>query len=195
MSLDFQLFQQVNQFAGKNDIVDQIAILFTLYGPILFGFVFVWLWFTGKGNKQANRQIVLFALMITVLALGIDKVIEWIYFRPRPFVDHQVTMLVDKASNDPSFPSNHSAGSFALAFALFWKKRRAGAVLIGFAILMALSRIFVGVHYPLDVTAGAAVALISTLLVTSQSLRLEPLFTWFIGIFSRGKTDTVDRGL
>lgn len=185
MSLDFKLFEKINQFAGQSNLLDQLVLLFSTYGPIMFGLVFVWLWFSKSGNKYENRQIVLLAITITVIVLGANKIIEMIYFRPRPFVTHAVHLLSDKSDLDPSFPSNHSAGSFALAFALFWKRRKIGTVLLVFAVCMALSRIFVGVHYPLDVLAGAVIAFLVTYIVMSKSRYLEPLYNKIIHIFSK----------
>ncbi|WP_252989979.1 phosphatase PAP2 family protein [Sporosarcina newyorkensis] len=127
----------------------------------------------------------LFAFTIAVVTIGIDKVIEMSFFRSRPFVNHDVTMLVDKLDSDPSFPSNHTAGSFALALALFWKRRKMGAVLLVFAGLMALSRIFVGVHYPTDVLTGAFIALVVAFLIIWQRRLIEPLFNWIIRLFTR----------
>jgi undecaprenyl-diphosphatase len=56
---------------------------------------------------------------------------------------------------DPSFPSGHAAGSFAFAAFVFAVHRRAGLAFAGLAILVALSRVALGVHYPSDVVAGA----------------------------------------
>ncbi|MEK3890518.1 undecaprenyl-diphosphatase [Bacillus sp. FSL K6-3431] len=191
MSLDFKLFEMINQFAGKSDLLDHIVILFSKYGPIMFGLVFVWIWFSKSGNKYDNRQIVLFALTITIIALGANKMIELIYYRPRPFVSHAVHLLSDKSSLDPSFPSNHATGSFALAFALFWRRRKIGSVLLVFAVFMGISRIFIGVHYPLDVTVGAIIAFIISFVVISQSRFLEPLNNKIIDIFSKTDSKTI----
>jgi undecaprenyl-diphosphatase len=62
---------------------------------------------------------------------------------------------------DPSFPSGHAAGSFAFAAFVFTTHRRAGFALSCVALLIALSRVALGVHYPSDVAAGA---LLGTLL-------------------------------
>lgn len=173
MNIDYQLFKLLNQFAGKYPILDQLVLLFSKYGPILFGLVFIWLWFSKSQSQQENRKIVLYALTIVILTLGLDKIIEMAYFRPRPFVNHSVTLLLEKSNLDPSFPSNHAAGSFALAFALFWKRRKMGTVLILLACLMAISRIFIGVHYFLDVLAGACIGLGVTYIVMLLGRLLE----------------------
>jgi undecaprenyl-diphosphatase len=57
---------------------------------------------------------------------------------------------------DPSFPSGHAAGSFAFSSFVFGLNRRAGAPLLAAAALIALTRVALGVHYPSDVAAGAA---------------------------------------
>lgn len=184
-TIDFKLFELVNQFAGNNELLDQMVLLFTKYGPILFGLPFVWLWFTRKGDVKKNRQLVLFAFTIVVFAMGINKLIEMTVFRERPFVNHAVTTLIDKSNDDPSFPSNHAAGAFAFAIALFWKKRKAGIIFLILALFMALSRVYVGVHYPFDVTAGAFIALIVAFIVIWQKVLFEKPFNWMIHTYER----------
>lgn len=184
-TIDFKLFELVNQFAGQSEWVDQLVLLFTKYGPILFGLPFVWLWFTRKGDVKKNRQLVLFALTIVVFAMGINKLIEMTVFRERPFVNHVVTTLVDKTNDDPSFPSNHAAGAFAFAIALFWKKRKAGCVFLILAFFMALSRIFVGVHYPFDVMMGAFIALLVALIMIWQQHLFGHFFSKIIKLYER----------
>lgn len=185
MNLDFKVFEAINQFAGKNDFLDITVILFTKFGPLLFILFFISLWFSKVGNRVENRQIVLFAFTIAFITLGIDKIIELSLFRPRPFVDHSVTMLVEKAVTSPSFPSNHTAGSFALAIPLFWKSRKIGTILLGFAGLMALSRIFSGVHYPTDVLMGAFIAIVISVIIIWQRRLIEPLFDRIIQALTR----------
>lgn len=185
MNIDFKLFEMINQFAGKSDLLDQLVIYFSKYGVVAFCLVFVWLWFTKKGDQFQNRQLVLFAITIAIFTIGINKVLEMSFFRERPFVAHDVNLLSDKSADDPSFPSNHAGGSFALAFAMFWRYRKPGTIFIGFAILMALSRLFLGVHYPTDVFVGMMIALIVAAIVTSQKAFFERLFTPIIQLYEK----------
>lgn len=180
MNIDYQLFKLVNQFAGQSDLFDQLVIYFSKFGPILFVAVFIGLWFKQTGNQYENRKLVLFALMIAAITIVFNKVIELSVFRERPFVNYDVNLLSDKSADDPSFPSNHAGGAFALAIAMFWKHRKAGAVFLVFALLMALSRLYIGVHFPLDVTVGALIALIVALIVIRQQRLFEKPFKFII---------------
>jgi undecaprenyl-diphosphatase len=60
---------------------------------------------------------------------------------------------------NPSFPSGHAATSFACAATLAWLTPLPPIALYTLAALIAFSRVYVGVHYPLDVIGGAALGL------------------------------------
>ncbi len=77
--------------------------------------------------------------------------------RPRPFqlISRDIRLLIPPPSGW-SFPSGHSCASFAAATAVFLRDRRFGAAALVLAALIAFSRVFLFVHYPTDVLAGAA---------------------------------------
>ena len=76
------------------------------------------------------------------------------FFRHRPFVAHEVNLLVDHLKT-ASFPSRHTDIAFAFAQSVFFADKKLGIVAFVIAVLVGFSRIFVGVHYPVDVFAGA----------------------------------------
>jgi undecaprenyl-diphosphatase len=83
--------------------------------------------------------------------------VSFVWFRPRPFIDVPgVHLLVPPPLTAYSFPSSHSAAAFAIAFTVVFFHRRFGLALVAAAALVALSRVFVGVHYPLDILVGGA---------------------------------------
>jgi undecaprenyl-diphosphatase len=96
-----------------------------------------------------------------------NQVISHCWERPRPFVTHQTaTHLLSARSPDPSFPSDHAAVAFAIAFGVLAFSRRAGLLFLATATLLGLSRVALGLHYPTDVLAGAVVGWVAALLTT-----------------------------
>lgn len=94
----------------------------------------------------------LIGLTVTNLALK-----NWVA-RPRPYdVIENLECLVG-IQKDPSFPSGHTTNSLACACVIFrMAPRKYGAPALALAVLIALSRLYVGVHYPTDIIGGAVI--------------------------------------
>lgn len=94
-------------------------------------------------------------LCLAVAFLISDCIIKPIVARPRPYnMIDGLTILVAPLSSY-SFPSGHANASFAAALALTLAFGKKGAWAYLFAVLIAVSRLWVGVHYPTDVLCGA----------------------------------------
>lgn len=127
--------------------------------------LFAYLILTKKPKKE-NRQkffTVLLMLLFVLALTGITK--EWVG-RLRPSVDENVNTLIRivKASNGFSFFSGHSAFSFSLTtiLVLFLKQKYKWIwAFYIWPVFLALSRIYVGVHYPIDLIIGAIVGILS----------------------------------
>ena len=115
------------------------------------------------------------------LQLLVAQVVILIYFRQRPFAIHAVNLLVDR-SPDASFPSDHATFSFAIAGLVWLQDRRVGWLSMALAALIAISRVFIGTHYPLDVVGGALLGLAAALLLWSRRRSLEPVTSFLISI-------------
>ncbi|MCA9727104.1 MAG: phosphatase PAP2 family protein, partial [Candidatus Eisenbacteria bacterium] len=86
------------------------------------------------------------------------SVLKPLFDRVRPCFAHPeiVRLVLQKQAHSASFPSSHAANSFAAAMVFRGMDRRLGWVMLGLAVLISLSRPYVGVHYPSDIAVGAA---------------------------------------
>ena len=112
---------------------------------------------------RKTRRIGVACMISMVIGLVITNVIikNWAA-RIRPYDFFNDLELIIEKQHDFSFPSGHSTNSFACAWVIFcMSKKRYGVPALVLAILIALARLYVGVHYPTDVLAGAAIGIIS----------------------------------
>ena len=109
-----------------------------------------------------------FTVLVSLLLdfLTINVVLKELVARPRPFVVNElIEPLVGGVSPYRSFPSGHSGGSFAAMFALYrWVPKKIGIPALFLASLVALSRLYVGVHYPTDILAGFVIGFVCSAL-------------------------------
>lgn len=135
----------------------------------LYAFATVALWLAARPFGAGRwKQACVAALGSAAVALLASQAISHTWARPRPFVAHaEGTHLLAPPSIDPSFPSDHAAAAFAIAFAVLAFSRRAGFGFLAAAALIGLSRIALGVHYPADVLGGAVLGWASALFVTT----------------------------
>jgi undecaprenyl-diphosphatase len=111
------------------------------------------------------------AWQVVLAVVLAQAVVDWgvkpLVGRPRPFVTDVRVRVVGYQPPTASFPSGHAASSFAAATVLaFALSRRRALITWGLAAAMAISRVYIGVHYPLDVAAGALVGVALGILVT-----------------------------
>ena len=175
---DKELFLLINGFVGVVPFVDRFAqwVVSDYLMPIALALALVFMWFVDRDRDiRAQRQVGVFvALTAMALSNSVVFILNFFYFRPRPFVNADVALLFYKPT-DSSFPSNAVAAVFGLAFGIWGVNRRLGWVAIGAASLYGLARVYAGVHYPLDVLGGAAIAAVVTYLVFRLRDLLMPL--------------------
>jgi undecaprenyl-diphosphatase len=94
------------------------------------------------------------------LAWALAHVAKAIADRPRPYEVMAGAVLRQQPAHGTSFPSSHTAVTVAVVIALVpFLARPLAAAGIGYAVLVGWSRVYLGVHYPLDVLAGAGIGL------------------------------------
>ncbi len=158
--MDVWLFLQLNGLAGRWLLLDLAVRLVvndylvpTSISLALFG-----LWFAGSSPeaRHRNQRAVIVAVLAVLTANTIVKGLNLVYFRPRPFAEHPLTLLFYRPT-DSSWPSNPTTAAFALAGAIWFHNRPLGRFSLIMAGLTALARVIAGVHYPLDVVSGAVI--------------------------------------
>ena len=123
-------------------------------------------------KKETLKKIAVLTLFTLLFSGLIAVLVKHLIHEPRPFaVLDNVRLLI--MENDPlSFPSGHSASTFAVVSFLILNMKKLSRhykiidlCLIIFAVIIPFSRMYVGVHYPLDVLAGCLLGIISALIV------------------------------
>jgi undecaprenyl-diphosphatase len=166
-SVDYTIFRAVNGLAGGNRLLDAIMIASAKYLPIIFALALVALWLSWRHRNQRGAFL---AGASALIALGLGQLIGKALPRPRPYLSHTVHQLIPP-SLDTSFPSDHAILGFSIAVMVWRYNRRAGAVLLFLATLMAFARVFVGAHYPGDVLGGAVLGALTSVVLATLSER------------------------
>lgn len=163
------MFYMINR-SIDNHLFDFIMPIITNLGNLT-----VWGLISGLillfGNENLKKMAIL-SLAALVLSSFIVTILKYVIAEPRPFlVLNNVHLLTTET--DYSFPSGHAAASFAAAtvmgkkFSFTLKGRKYNLIypLFLFAFLVGFSRIYNGVHYPLDVFCGGTIGVICALIV------------------------------
>ncbi len=164
-SLDYNLIKTLATYTHDHT---WLAIFVSFCAELLIIVPFLVLYVLWKkpepvSNKHGNQKAALLALVSLVLALAAKSLVNFLYFRPRPFVSHPDLLHLPFKVDPASFPSGHTIIAFVIAFSLWHSGlRKVATWLLIVATLVGLARIAAGVHYPSDVIGGILIALASS---------------------------------
>jgi undecaprenyl-diphosphatase len=177
MGLNLSLFNWVFQFSHKSLLLDDLGIFFAEYLP----------WFMGAGallliisEKEWRKRLFFLNEVLLAILLGrgvVTELFRFFYTHPRPFDALGIQSLIPESGN--SFPSGHATFLFALAATLFYYNRHWGGWYFLLSLLNGAARVFVGVHWPLDIAGGLVVGVLSSMLIHAL------LKTSFLELFPR----------
>ncbi|MEG0164992.1 phosphatase PAP2 family protein [Anaerorhabdus sp.] len=157
--IDIQIMMWIQEHM-RSEFMDSFMKFITWIGDwmllwaILFVIYFIF--------KKQGRNAKILALSLCISFLVNQLVLKNIVKRPRPFVENsQLPSLINEPTSY-SFPSSHSATSFAVASSLSLVNKSLRFISYLLAILIAFSRVYLNVHHPSDVLVGALVGILST---------------------------------
>lgn len=176
----------INGLAGHVPAIDSFMRLIAsdYLIPLSMTLVQFILWFIAPDPERRERNQK--ATFVTFTAVGfacfVVKMIDLSYHRLRPFEVYPTgeVNLLFYTPTDPSFPANMVAVAFAFAMGTWLLNRKLGWILFIPAVLVGFARIYVGVHFPLDVIAGAAIGIAVTFAARFAIQRIEPIPTLVI---------------
>lgn len=178
--LNYEILKAINDLAGQSSWLDRVMIFATNYAVPVFAIVLLLMWFFGN---EYMKKTVVYSTISGVIGILINVLISKIYFEPRPFVTHDdLNVLVEHAS-DASFPSDHTTGAIALAFAIALRHKRIGLIMMVFALLTGFSRMYVGNHYPGDVAMGIVIGLMVAYIINKLAFLVEPIANIIVSVY------------
>ena len=153
MTINEVIFRFLNNFASQDKLFDAIIIFLTdSFGLLLIFGLLIFL-FTHK-HKEDNLRNIFVILISAIIAWLISKAIKFFYFFPRPFETLDNVNLLFEYGDGDSFPSGHATFFSALATSFYFYHKYLAIIYIIGAILIGISRIVAGIHWPLDIVAG-----------------------------------------
>lgn len=173
--MNASLFHDINGLADHVAALDAFGKFCALYLVFICALVVPALWFwPGPTKARALRQRVAAS---TVLAAGVGLLASFalgaLHFEARPFVLIPNVHQLISHPPDNGFPSDHATVAFAFATVVFWWRRSVGILMVVLALLVAFARVYVGVHWPDQVLAGAALGIV----VGTAAMWTVPLWT------------------
>jgi undecaprenyl-diphosphatase len=170
MALDAVLLDFLMQL--RRPWLDDVMVLASALGAGGF----IWIIFGTIAGIFPNNTAAMWRLWLAVAMafLVVDNVVKPLFERPRPF-EVMAVRLIDARPSSPSFPSGHAAMAAAGALAGTRMLPVAGIALWPLAALVIVSRVYLGVHWPTDVIAGAILGCSIAWFVLGGSLSNRPI--------------------
>ncbi|MCH5670393.1 phosphatase PAP2 family protein [Streptomyces gilvus] len=176
-SVDGGLYTWITRLAHHTSHpLDTAIAVWSDYGLALFAVLMLVAWWRARGAGEARMVRALATPLIVMVVYAVDMLVKSAVAETRPCRTlHVVTVEACPAAGDWSFPSNHAVIAGAAAVAIALTDRRLTRIAAPAAVLMAISRVWIGAHYPHDVAVGLALGALLAWLLMRLADRGAPL--------------------
>ena len=183
---DTSLFLLINGWAGKVRFFDELfkGISNDYFAILCACLTLIWLWFSIRDKilREKCQKAVLTAAMSIGFAGAAVDICNIFYTRPRPFLVLPAgsVHLLYYPPTDSSFPSNFAAIMFASVIPIILVNRKWGLWLLVLALVTGFGRVFLGIHYPLDIIGGAAIGVFTGFFALGVGWVINPLMDYIL---------------
>lgn len=160
--IDTFLFLALNSLALISPLATVLKLIVNdFFVPVLLSLFLFYLWITPGSN---NKKTVVLSVISNALVNTVIKLIDMLYFRPRPFA-MLPTHLLFYMPTVSSFPAVPAAVVFAIGSSVYIYDKKNGLFVLTIAAIYSLTRVVVGIHYPSDIIVGGIMGILCSYLL------------------------------
>ena len=163
MGWDTEATLFLNGLTGSSTFIDSLIVFLASYLPWLLIVAFLALLYSSAETKKGEIYVFGVTMISAAIArFGLVEIIRLFFHRPRPFLALPQIHALFK-DTEWSFPSGHASFFFAMAMAIYLYNKKWGVWFFIATIIVTVSRVAAGVHYPTDILAGLVVGVCAAL--------------------------------
>src|SRR3990167_97607 len=166
MLINLKLLYILHSLTGITPTLDSLWYLLAVWLGWLFIFILFVLWVSPEYiHKHPLKNLIVklkdfsFIAVASMGAFVVSAILKDLFHKARPFVTHENIQPLFNPGMYDSFPSGHAIFFLLFALLIYRHHKVTGMIGIGVAFIIGVSRIIVGVHYPIDILGGWGIAI------------------------------------